>query len=1662
MGKHRNSFEGGLLQDRADAFAPPNTYFSALNVVHESEKTSGAGLTNEQSNKLAVDVGGDIVGTTYIEQIKKSILFVEKDGSSIYLFDHINYSLDFVMSDSEFGCNWGFNQCEFMYAEVKEHNACDDIYIYFSSNCKYHVVNITEMLDPVRKQAIKECEDCLYFDLVQPICTPVINATPIQYGGTTLESGAVAFSVRLTDNDGNYTNWFAISSTTILRSENNFPGEQSINAVELSFTGLDSRYEFLEIAVVKTGAGVTTVEVLPKMAYSGTTYGYKYYGQKGFPADISQITAKTKAYLQGRDLLQHDGRLFFYNLKREKNLNYQKYANNISVSGRVYPVPLKTQIKYRFPSLQRGECYRFGIVWNYADGTHSKAFAILGDAASSSIGRSVSAPKDFVRKTLTYNTANEFERKRNPNNRGTENESLEQGIKTDIENIDTNENDLKDSAIQLDAGNNPFCCDVVGNVIPDPNTPTTATDAIGDDIDDVSNMFQNMFETFAQMGQDTPTDEVTVGQTSSLKDASIKLYQDGVVNREYVETKTPVLSSEEIQPASPQTTLKRVETRFRGDNWIDINGREVTDERITGAESIRFSKEFNNLLFPDFKDCEGQRMFPQGNLFSFKVPDTKEWPHYSVNNSGVVNNFQPSNDPYSDVTIWLMGAEFFNIHIPTKDELPKPLCPTTPYTIVYVKRDVDNSKVIANGWTGGTELGENKGKFYNFQRHGVNSQDNVFRGVDRSGSRKTRGRSIPAYTFHSPDTDFTQGRLDATKVNHHFNLNGSGWRYGIYAKGMEPDDSWTGQRVDQRGARIANNLTGYTRVQGTTSYDLKGISYTKNGTVTQASGTMQYPLDNVYNESSVYFEIPSILPGNERDKSFLGDTLTHQGQLYCNSAYVSLIRDLDQQYGPISNSAYISLGVRGGWKDGQVVTQTEGICGDIFIGPYSKRRTSFVSEKVGDKYSVPPKPGSSPRLRTICELPDDHIFELLGLNVNQTALPESGDRYDPRNHAGLYTETTEATIPGAEVISTTTYGHQDVIDNFSAPLSDIYYPGTVTGVVYSIVESRVCPWERVTGDPKQDQIYPEQLKGYNLDSAASEVRPWENCYLNNVNYVPVFQPSRKQLANIALVRNIVMLLIPATALAGLTDIESVFDAVATMFVSTGISSLFMLAAHTLFTPESLRRLFGIEPCYTDSQGAWKYFKSERHKDNWNRYNFDFSKITTETQYLGINSLYNTCDCDNCTKDDINQRGGETNKEIYFSAKQNLDTEIDAYRNIKIGAYNELPVHSGNIRKMFLQNNNMYVHTTKGIWMVQMAAGNWPADIGSQLTGTGDLLMRPVLMLDVGSGSEGYAGTNHPNASINIPGYGYFFVDDVAKKVYQFDGSPKAISDMGMRKFFNQHLDFCSNQGCYDEVESPKFAMGWDHKYNRLLLTKKDGNKEGSFTISYSPIGEGGRGKWISFHSYIPDFYMRDRFNMFSVEDNQIWVHNVQKSYQSFYGQKYPMFIQSTFMNPETYKYFELKNIKVFSEATRGRATMLDKTFNKMALWNYKDSTGVLTLNVSSDRFIDNNSQKTLAQDKSPEVEIIRNSDIFLINNLPNRFDLTCDEFVLKEDLYNCAVIEDIEHSTECLTEHRQDYTRRHMGGRWLNVRFIYEDVDDTELTTQFIEWEEEGTIQSVS
>ena len=257
-------------------------------------------------------------------------------------------------------------------------------------------------------------------------------------------------------------------------------------------------------------------------------------------------------------------------------------------------------------------------------------------------------------------------------------------------------------------------------------------------------------------------------------------------------------------------------------------------------------------------------------------------------------------------------------------------------------------------------------------------------------------------------------------------------------------------------------------------------------------------------------------------------------------------------------------------------------------------------------------------------------------------------------------------------------------------------------------------------------------------------------------------------------------------------------------------------------------------------------------------------------------------------------------------------------------------------------------------------------------------------------------------------FGHFWVDAKRGKIFQMLAGGKdmpklnTISDFkqkgkesGMRKWFKRHLPFkiltqnitnLTEEDIDNTYKSIGILMWWDSKFKRVFITKKDyvvkapyknkivfsaGNynyvdgemnipveltntqyfKDVSWTIAFSPIYE----NWISYYDYKPDYAIayNDYFQTgknYSPDTKEIglWSHLLtNKSYQVFYGKKYPWTIEVPIKN--TYTNNVLQDLKIWAVSHRYHdnfdyAAWRKKSFNKLTIYNQTNNSGLLHLN----------------------------------------------------------------------------------------------------------------------
>lgn len=227
---------------------------------------------------------------------------------------------------------------------------------------------------------------------------------------------------------------------------------------------------------------------------------------------------------------------------------------------------------------------------------------------------------------------------------------------------------------------------------------------------------------------------------------------------------------------------------------------------------------------------------------------------------------------------------------------------------------------------------------------------------------------------------------------------------------------------------------------------------------------------------------------------------------------------------------------------------------------------------------------------------------------------------------------------------------------------------------------------------------------------------------------------------------------------------------------------------------------------------------------------------------------------------------------------------------------------------------------------------------------------------------------------------------------------------------------------------------------------------GSWTISYSLK----TGAWVSWHSYLPNFYMNipEKFYSWINGNDNIWKHNKRGHYQTFYGKLYPHIVEYVSLaNPlitKIWDYLRLQTeAKQFDEETNEYVDKRFITFNKAILHNSRQCSGMLDLIVKD----------TEIEDADYLMGQVINDDNSIIDR--NERDWTLNNFRDIRTNYNVPIwnsnINSIQNEyfidkilNELSLDKNKDWTQlESFRDKYLVVRLIFDKFADIKLITNY-------------
>lgn len=1092
-----------------------------------------------------------------------------------------------------------------------------------------------------------------------------------------------------------------------------------------------------------------------------------------------------------------------------------------------------------------------------------------------------------------------------------------------------------------------------------------------------------------------------------------------------------------------EETIKKSRNANRTDNdtRLPITVSRDPETCLVKDEPIKFSEgqfgywETEN-LYPKIEFCNengemetffGEELDDKPNRL-FRTPSRMKEPIYISASNGASTKYEVDNDICDDAWVIITGPSVSGISLP-KDILDQ-LC---GFQVVVARRAEQDKTVISTGSLITLFEGDSQGDTKLFPKNGWNSFEFYDHNVNAGGTntlRKGRATEIPAALYHSADYHLygNHSRPDYFLVEQE--EWGDGRRLGDYVEG-EQQSSWTRNKFNNFGRRNIGSLTNYKDPEGSDGnpiiLNVKAIDDAKADGYVNKSDQFTASLINLCRESGQYVEFEEDIPvftqdafgeygstngGDGRsDNSFIGDVIDQEAIIpNIRSLSGSMMRYLPNQYGSVINREYIPIGVSGDLNDlssGGV----EGFGGDSYVGCFSVKRTSCVTDKVYKNISPNAdvsffewqkfsgvlgilNPILSPLRDTFNNI-SRCITNLINVQECGT-VPVSGIDGDDRYKSSLRGDMRSVSSKSSPSIEPPTTGE----------CPDGFYPHVLKMLVKTFTVSDANVSLRGIGDIigmdeyannyGLAELHAEKLGPFKLDAGS---KGYYDSWLTRF-YMKAIEASRAQL----IVRNILEFIVVCALgiYIMVVAIQSVIEGLGKVgsgtfgFGTVGAVALILWGVALLvggikymqyFTQGNgkslIRRMLGnflgIEWCYPDvdfgsSSGGCRYGMDKdrvvQFEDNYFYFNPDYNKKNVEEISLGVPARPDFRECkDYC------------NGVVMASGIQDTSSNIDAYRRFKVRERFVVPTDRGKITKISDINGRVFVHTTESLFAVQRPGQRLSFDGADAVLGQANLFGKPQDLF--GNGVEGYGGLQDPNSSI-MTSAGEIWIDERARDIFIFNGGIDTIKFEGVKEFFS------CNMGLYLQERFPEYSdrdnnngsgigysLGVDHTRNLLYVSKKDyevldnsiKHCKGKFTKGSKNISLGDpryfrdrnitavfsldNGSFVSRHLFAPDMYLFNRRNLFSVKNGKLWKHGSKYRFNEFYGKKQPIYVEIPISLKDYHKSFELIKVIVIGEVIKWDSDGMSKeieepVFDKIQIYNGKQASNWVGLDPVSE------------------------------------------------------------------------------------------------------------------
>lgn len=200
-----------------------------------------------------------------------------------------------------------------------------------------------------------------------------------------------------------------------------------------------------------------------------------------------------------------------------------------------------------------------------------------------------------------------------------------------------------------------------------------------------------------------------------------------------------------------------------------------------------------------------------------------------------------------------------------------------------------------------------------------------------------------------------------------------------------------------------------------------------------------------------------------------------------------------------------------------------------------------------------------------------------------------------------------------------------------------------------------------------------------------------------------------------------------------------------------------------------------------------------------------------------------------------------------SAKNDTTSLIDNYRIFLANQFKDLPKNRGELWKLSTFSNLLYFHMEDSLFAAKGKQSMSMKDGSEAFVGSGDIFQQdPDEVIQT---EDGYGGTQSQYAALSTK-YGYFFVNSKSKKIFLMKDKLQEISRLSINTWFEDNISFeidkylakrASTHYCLrdNSVLGFGFHSVYDPKHKRIILTKREKIPTQAFIDGYEEgLGSG--------------------------------------------------------------------------------------------------------------------------------------------------------------------------------------------------------------------------------